>query len=286
MDYHHDFCESFCLEKRHETLHRGGHVKHYLSVYKNFVATSAAVEMSFRTSFILLIFMDAFFFFTSLSSVNIIFNHVDMIGPWNRDQFSFFLCFMLMLDNLHMMMFSQSFWELSFNIRTGQLDYTILRPLNILFSVFFRHFRVSSLFNTPIFAGFLIYYGLKCDISTLSWLMLPICLVLALSLFIAIEFVLSACMFWTTDGNGINFLRMQFQQVARWPQHVYLGSMRKLFTIILPILVVGSYPVKFLLNPASSWSYLLILFALIIIFMTLAHYTWVFALRHYDSASS
>ena len=260
-------------------------MRHYLNVYKKFVSTSAAVEMSFRTSFILLIFMDAFFFSTSLGSVNIIFNHVETIGPWSRTEFSFFLCFMLMIDNLHMMMFSQSFWELSLNIRTGQLDYTILRPLHIIFSVFLRHFRVSSLFNTPLFAGFLIYFGLQCELSVLSWIMLPFCLILALSLFVFIEFSLSACMFWTTDGNGINFLRMQIQQVARWPQHIYLGAMRKLFTVVVPILVVGSYPVEFLLD-SQKW-YLMIYFIItLIVSIVLAHVIWTYALRHYDSASS
>lgn len=260
-------------------------MRHYLSVYKKFVSTSAAVETSFRTSFVLLIFMDAFFFLTSLTSINIIFNHVDTIGPWNRDQFSFFLCFMLMLDNLHMMIFSQSFWELSFNIRTGALDYIILRPLSIIFNVFFRHFRVSSLFNTPLFLGSLIYFGIKCNLSLTSWLLLPFFLILALCLFISIEFILSALMFWTTDGNGINFLRMQMQQMARWPAHIYQGMLRKVFTVLIPVLLVGSTPSNFLLGMSSPAS-LIFFIGILIIFMFLTHLIWKYALRFYDSASS
>jgi ABC-2 type transport system permease protein len=249
------------------------------------MSTSIAVETSFRTSFVLLIFMDAFFFTTSLSSINIIFNHVDVIGPWNKDQFSFFLCFMLMLDNLHMMIFSQSFWELSSNIRTGQLDYTILRPLNIIFSIFFRHFRISSLFNTPLFAGFLIYYGMRCDLSMLSWFLIPMLLVMSLTLYVSIEFILSALMFWTTDGNGINFLRMQLQQVARWPSHIYFGYMKKIFTVAIPILAVGSSPTTFLLD--NSKIEIIVTFSFIIIlFILLANFVWKYALRRYESASS
>ena len=260
-------------------------MRHYLSVYKMFMSTSIAVETSFRTSFVLLIFMDAFFFTTSLSSINIIFNHIDTIGPWDRDQFSFFLCFMLMLDNIHMMVFSQSFWELSTNIRTGQLDYTILRPLNIIFSIFFRHFRISSLFNTPLYAGFLIYYGMRCDLSMLSWALLPVLLLMSLTLYVCIEFILSALMFWTTDGNGINFLRMQLQQVARWPNHIYIGYMKKIFTVAVPVLVVGSYPTSFLLDN-SKFSILSLFTIIIILFVFLANYVWKYAVRRYESASS
>ena len=198
---------------------------------------------------------------------------------------SFFLCFMLMLDNLHMMMFSQSFWELSSDIKTGQLDYTILRPLNIIFSIFFRHFRISSLFNTPLYAGFLIYYGLQCDLSPLSWMLLPLFLVMALALYVSIEFILSALMFWTTDGNGINFLRMQLQQVARWPNHIYFGYMKKIFTIVVPVLIVGSNPTAFLLD--NSKLEIMVSFSIILlIFIFLANFVWSYALRRYESASS
>jgi len=257
----------------------------YLGVYKKFISTSAAVETSFRTSFILLVLMDTFFFFTSLSSLNIIFNHVDIIGHWNRDQFSFFLCFMLMLDNLHMMMFSQSFWELSFNIRTGALDYVILRPLNIIFNVFFRHFRVSSLFNTPLYLGFLIYFGIRCELDLISWVLLPLFLILSLILYISLEFMMSALMFWTTDGNGINFLRMQMQQMARWPAQIYQGLLRKVFTTFIPVLLIGSAPLNFILgtNKTTALSYFILALG---ISLTLTHYTWKFALRFYESASS
>jgi ABC-2 type transport system permease protein len=258
---------------------------HYWDVYKKFVSTSVSVETSFRTSFILLIFMDFFFFFSSIGSVSFIFDHVVNIGPWEKNQLLFFLTFMLMIDNLHMMIFSQSFWEFSFHIKTGQLDYVILKPMNTIFSVFFRHFRASSLFNTPLFLGYLIYYGIQVDLTAFYWALLPFLIVLSLALLVVIEFILSTSMFWLTDGMGINFLRMQMQQLARWPNFIYQGLIRKVLTVVLPILLVGSGPVHFLLDK-NAWQLLATMVVALVILTFVLLISWKVGLRRYDSASS
>ncbi len=260
-------------------------MRHYWNVYKKFVSTSVSVETSFRTSFILLIFMDFFFFCSSVFSVNFIYDHVASIGPWQRDHLLFFITFMLTIDNLHMMIFSQSFWEFSFNIRTGALDYVILKPMSTIFSVFFRHFRASSLFNTPLFVGALIYYGIKIEITPLDWVLMPFLLIMGLALLVVIEFILSTSMFWMTDGTGINFLRMQMQQLARWPNFVYQGILRKVLTIIVPVLLIGSGPVHFLVDK-SQWQLLALMVIIFFGLCGLLRIIWNFGLRHYDSASS
>lgn len=260
-------------------------ILHYWDVYKKFVSTSVSVETSFRTSFVLLIFMDVFFFFSSIGSVTFIYDHVVAIGPWQKNQLLFFLTFMLMIDNLHMMIFSQSFWEFSFNIKTGQLDYVILKPMNTIFSVFFRHFRASSLFNTPLFLGHLIYYGIQIGLSPFDWVLVPPLIALGLGLLVVIEFILSTSMFWLTDGIGINFLRMQMQQLARWPNFIYQGAVRKFLTVFLPILLVGSGPVHFLLDK-NRWQLLASMVVALTVLTGLLLVIWRVGLRRYDSASS
>ena len=77
-------------------------MKTYLKVYKKFFETSLAEASSFRTSFILIMFMDLIFYFTTLSSVSFIYDHVSTIGPWSKNQLMFFIAFMLTMDHLHM----------------------------------------------------------------------------------------------------------------------------------------------------------------------------------------
>lgn len=78
---------------------------------------------------------------------------------------------------------------------------------------------------------------------------------------------------------------MQLQQVSRWPDYIYQRTIKKVFTIAFPILVIGSAPVRFLYDN-KLYENILLLIGAIIIFYFLLLKLWDIALRRYDSASS
>ena len=260
-------------------------VIYYLRIYQMFISTSVSVGVSFRTSFILLVFMDLFFYFSALASVSFIYDHVQTIGPWDKNQLLFFISFMLGIDHLHMTLVSESFWELSHSIRSGDLDFILLRPANSIFSVFFRYFRASSLLNIFLVWGFIIYYGIQVELSLVSWILIPFLVVLGFLLFIVIEFNISTSMFWLKEGLGINFLRMQLQQLARWPNFIYASLARKVLMVCLPILLVGSGPVHFLYD-YGRWPLIVGMFVATCVFAVILKFIWRCALQKYNSASS
>lgn len=277
------------MEERYSYVHGGGdvmnQVKHYLSIYKKFIATSFSVQLSFRTSFTLLILMDIFFYVSTLATVDFVYDHVSTIGPWEKNKLMFFISFMLCVDHLHMTLLSESFWVLARQIRTGELDFILLKPVHSIFSIFFRYIRPSSMTNTFVAWGFLAYYGSKVPLETISWFLLPIFLLMAFALLAVVEIIISTAMFWMTEGLGINFLRMQIQSLARWPDFVYKLVARRLFTVLMPILLIGSAPVRFLLD-LESWDYLAGMVAAIFVFGWLMFKIWSHALIRYESASS
>jgi ABC-2 type transport system permease protein len=260
-------------------------IRTYAATYAKFLETSTSVAMSFRTSFVLLIIMDLCFYLSTFSTVNFIYEHVAMIGPWQRDQLLFFISFMLIIDNLHMTFVSENFWELSFSIRTGAFDFVVLRPLSTIFSTFFRHFRPSTLLNLPVAIFFLIKYGLAVELAPLAWALIPVMVLLSFTLLLLIEFTLCTSMFWLVDGFGINFLRMQMQQLARWPDFVYGALSRRVLITAIPILLIGSGPVTFLFDQ-SAWQLLALMLMAIVLFFFILKFFWRLGLRRYDSASS
>ena len=260
-------------------------LKHYLAVYQKFAATSFTEAMSFRTSFVLLVLMDIFFYFSSLATVSFIYDHVETIGPWNRSQLMFFISFMLAVDHLHMTFISESFWMMARQIKTGDMDFILLRPLHSIFSVFFRHVRASSLFNTPVVWGVLIYYGRALPLEWYQWVLIPPLLIAAFILLALIEFLVSTSMFWMTEGMGINFLRMQMQSLSRWPDFIYQGISKRIFTVAVPLLLIGSAPVHFLYD-FQNWHYLVGMGLAIVILWKVLLVLWRIALRRYESASS
>lgn len=260
-------------------------MKYYLSLYKSFVATSTSVAMSFRTSFFLLIIMDIFFISASLLSVDYIYDHVQQIGGWSKYQLLFFTCFMLVIDQIHMMIFSTNFWVIGDDIKTGQLDYTLLKPSNSLFNCFVRYFRPSAVVTSFVAIGGLVYYGKALELAWHQWTLIPLFMLWGLVLLVIIEIIVSTFMFWLTEGSGINFIRMGLQRVSRYPHFIYGNIARKVFLILVPVLFIGSAPVEFLFNYQSYQLLLGMLLATILLGLLLKKF-WTRALNQYESASS
>lgn len=259
--------------------------RHYLNVYSGFLSNSFSEAMNFRVHFILLIVMDLFFYFSALASVNIIYNHVETIGPWNRDQLSFFLSVMLAVNQLHMTFISQSFWEMVVILRKGDLDFTLLKPIGSIFIVFFRYIRPGSFMNIFVTWGCVIYFGLNLNLSWVSWVMLPFLILLGFILSSSLDMVIACSMFWMLEGTGINFLRMELQQLSRWPDFIYSGVIRKALTVVVPVLLIGNAPVRFLFN-YQDWIMMAGLFAAIAVSWALLKVLWQAGLNQYESASS
>lgn len=260
-------------------------MKTYLRVYRKFVETSLAAAMSFRISFVLIIIMDLIFYATSYFTVDFIYDHVNLIGSWKREQLLFFLSFMLCLDNLHMIVISENFWVFNYIVRTGEMDFVLLRPLNSIFSVFFRHFRAASLVNVPLAHGMLYYFAYQLELPWTSIIMIPFLLILSFFLLVSLEIIISTATFWMTEGYGINFLRMQMQKMSRWPHFVYHGLWKIMFLWCFPVLLVGSAPSSVVYNE-NSLAWLAALVGALIVSMFVMLKIWSIGVKNYESASS
>jgi ABC-2 type transport system permease protein len=260
-------------------------LRRYALVYREFLSTSVTEATSYRLHFVLLVAMDLFFYGSTLWSVGFIFDHVDAIGPWGRSQVLLFMSFMLAVDHLHMTFVSENFWIFSFELKAGKLDFVLIRPLGALFSVFFRHVRVASLCNIVVPWACIVHFGRQAGLSPLAWALLPPLVLLALTLLVSLEILLSMSMFWLVESMGINFLRMQLQQVARWPDVAYRHAAQRLFTFVFPVLLVGSAPVRFLLDPMDHGHLLGMVAAILASWIAIAA-LWRVGLRAYESASS
>lgn len=260
-------------------------LRRYFEVYKQYWVQQLALAASFRLNFSLMILFDIMYYAVSLLTIDIIFLYSGHIGSWDRNQFMFFAAFMMALDNIHMAMISQGFWIFATNIRLGGLDHYLVKPVHPLFSCFVQHFRPTLLISAIIPWSALYYFAQKCELSLLSMAMLPLLLMLGLVLLVCIEIAISMLNFVTIEGAGINFFRMQLQAVGRWPNFIYGSLTRRVFTFILPVLIVGSFPVTFLFDNTRLDVLGGIALAVGGAFVVMVK-AWQWGIRRYQSASS
>lgn len=260
-------------------------VRHYARVFREVFAVNLTQATSFRAHFALMLIMEFFFFGTVLGTVDMVFAHVETIGVWNREQFLFFVCFALAVNQLHTTFVSYGYWRLGDDLIRGNLDFHLLKPLSLHFTVFFRHIRIASVLVIPASWVLVAYWGWRAGLEPWAWVALGPLMLLSFATMVAFETLLATAMFLTIDGTGINFIRMQLQSVSRWPDFIYADGPRTLFTFVLPVLLLANAPVRFLFDPRDSALLLWMLpcFGLLCWLNGLA---WRAALDGYGSASS
>ena len=258
-------------------------MKKYLLIYKEFFKTSLSEALSFRFNFILQLFMNICFIGSFFFNSIFIFHHVDLIGFWNKEEFLFFLSFVLFLNQIHSFLIAVNYWSFSDDIQIGNFDFTLLKPISSLFITFFNRLTIPSFSTVLVSLYLLIYFGLQLNLSVAVWLSLPFCCFLSIALLCGIEIIISLLNFFTIEGGGINQIRLQAQQISRWPDFIYQKQLR---FFLIPVLATTSIPVRWILD-TSYWSWLLIMIlATFTLWFLIIFWLWPKGLKFYESASS
>ena len=257
----------------------------YLAVLKQQFLNSLAKLMSFRLSFVLTVLFDIAAFLTFYYTTDIIFMHVVSIGGWTREHFLFFIFWMQSVNCLHSAIAAPNFWNFATEVRNGNLDFRLLRPLGSLFDVFTAITRPIALLMLPVVMGFVIYYGIALHVAFWGWIAMPFLWLLSFVLLMLLEILISMGLLWTKGGDGINFVRIHVQQFEKWPDFVYPNPMRLFFTRVLPCLAAGTFPVKAVLGLGEWWEIPFLVFMTFVVWHVIGK-LWMLGLKRYESASS
>ena len=257
----------------------------YLGVLGQLLLNSLSKLLSFRLNFILFLFAELAAFGTFYLTVDFLYQHITTVGGWNRTHFMFFIIWWQCVMNLHSAFAAPNFWNFASELQNGNLDFRLLRPLGSLFDTFTAITRPISLVIFPLNASLLVYYGSQIPLSASKWLAVTPLLLLSLTLTILVELLIAMSMFWTTGGNGVNFIRMQCQQISKWPDFVYPRVFRIAFTVGIPILATSTFSVRALFNDGAWWEVPFLVCACITLWLVIGQ-LWRLGLRRYESASS
>lgn len=172
-------------------------------------------------------------------------------------------------------------------VRTGNFDYAVSKPLNPLFYSLARLTDILDLaFLVPI-AGLVIYTVLKLNIVlTPAAVFLYLFLLLTGMLIVLGIHIISACVvIRTEEGENFIWLYRETMAVGRFPPEIFSPPVQIFFTFILPIIIIVGFPAKALFG-LLSWPWAIFAFGYAIAFFALSVLFWKGSLKKYSSASS
>lgn len=252
--------------------------------------------MTFRTNFLIEIVSSIGWMAMNLGFYLLVYSYTSSIEGWGKYQFFVFIATTMFINSVVQALFMPNAQELSELVRTGGLDFALLKPVDTQFLLSLRRISWSSLGNFLVAFGLLIYSLLQLDQSEFTvwqYVLYPVYLVCGVLILYSIMISLAATSIWLGRNQTLYDFWFYITNFSRYPMEIYRGnalgeSLRFAFTFIVPVLVVINVPARMMAKPLS-WEYgQLALFAVLATVMALAASRWIFkrALESYRSASS
>ncbi|MFH1923639.1 MAG: ABC-2 family transporter protein [Planctomycetota bacterium] len=272
----------------------------YFRVLLTFARNSLVRDMTFRANFLIETISSMSWIFMNLGFYILIFRHTKEIGAgtgWGQYQFFLFLSTTLLINSLMQILFMRNAHEFSELIRTGTLDFALVKPIDTQFLISFGRVEWSSVGNLVVGLLLMAYSLRKVDYvpGPVQVVLYPIYVASGVAILYSLMITLATTAVWLGRNQTLYNFWFYITNFSRYPMEIYQGPLgnplRWFFTFIIPVLVVVNVPARLLvrpLDPKSTEDWLLPLFAIFATLASLAASRWMFkrALRSYRSASS
>jgi ABC-2 type transport system permease protein len=278
----------------------------YGRVFLTFARNSLVRNMMFRTNFIIECVSSVTWTMMNLGFYLLIFHHTDSIGAgtgWGKWEFFAFLATTMLINSIVQAFFMPNCEDISELIRTGGLDFALLKPIDTQFLISLEKVDWSSLANFVAGLALLVVSLVKMTTRAEEPLVLrPETVVLyafyvlcGVAILYSLMIALSATSIWLGQNRSLYDFWFYITNFSRYPMEIYDGPfgrpLRLICTFLVPVLIVVNVPARIIAQPVSArpeslWP--LALFALVATAGSLLASRWVFvtALRSYRSASS
>ena len=262
---------------------------YHLKLIASFFKTATQAEMAYRVNFFLRLFYAALNLATGVLSLVVVFNQVEAIKGWDLPSAVGLLGVYLVLGALRGLFISPSLESVAGmdgEIWQGTFDFTLLRPVDHLFLVSFRYWRIFALLDLFMALGVLGYavHLMGATLTIGAILRFLITMLCGVTLLYAALLAFSALVFWNTEFLFTWVINDLFQ-LARYPIGLYPGWLRLILTWIIPVGLMTTIPAQALAGTLSDRMLILtVLFTIASLLVAI----WLFrrGLRKYASASS
>ena len=277
----------------------------YFGVMLTFARNSLVRDMTFRTNFILDCITSICWMLMNLGFYVLIFQYTHSIGEatgWGQYEFFVFLATTMFINSVMQAFFMPNAAEFSELIRTGNLDFALLKPIDTQFLISLNKVSWSSLSNFFLAAALLAYSLWKLSQERADFTIAPLAVLLyslyigcGIAILYSLMISLAATSIWLGRNQSLYDFWFYITNFSRYPMEIYNRGVGLvlfgLFTFVIPVLVVVNVPARILaqpLDPRASWEWPLFGFAIVATLFSLAASRWVFrrALLSYRSASS
>jgi ABC-2 type transport system permease protein len=225
-------------------------IARYLNLWASLAKFSLLGEMAFRGNFIVKVFVELLWLAILLLFNFTLFKYTQQIADWDQNQYLCFLgCYFAMAGLLEMLFLSNcnEFAEL---VRTGDLDFFLLKPVDEQFMVSCRTIDWSCAPNVVLGWGVMVYALWGTSVSVLNVLLFLAMFVCGVAMAYGFLLMLTAASVWFMRNQSLMEMWWLFGTLMRYPREIFdrVSAVGLIFSTVIPIMLVTNVPANIIVN--------------------------------------
>ena len=261
---------------------------HYLRVWFASARYSIVRTLMFRGDFFVWSLVEFFWMAVNLLLISVIYRHTESIAGWNKYEMMLLVGTSMLIQRFLMGFFWSSIFEMGRNVRTGNFDFFLAQPGNVMFMATTRKLDPDGLVNSVVATAVVVYAARQLDLHPTAGTIALYVLLVGCGLLIHYSILVMSisAVFWLTSAQGVEGTYFTLTEFSRLPRQAFKGLVKEfLFVWALPVVVVSNAPANTLLHGFEpKWAFWLL--AAAAGWFAVAVLVFYRGLRRYASASS
>jgi ABC-2 type transport system permease protein len=245
------------------------------------------LAMQYRYDFMVDGFIEAFWVVTALVPLAIVFKVRTTLAGWSFGEALMVTGWFTLLQAVLEGAINPSLTAVVDHIRKGTLDFVLLKPADAQFLVSTAKFQPWRSLNVATAIGIFAYgFHLLGRAPSLLGILQALALLGTATLLLYSLWILTvSAAFYVVRVDNLTYLFDSIFDAARWPSSVFRGILRFVFTFIIPLALMTTFPAQAMLGKLSPSTFFTAVMGAVV-FSVLARLMWLRSIGKYTSASS
>lgn len=259
----------------------------YLRLLKMQLSASALVALQYRSDFFIDAGIALFRTATALVPLLVVFGDRTSFAGWSFGEALLVTGWFTFLRGVIEGAISPSLTTVVEHIRKGTLDFVLLKPADAQFLVStarFEFWPLSRLLAAIAIFGYA--FQLLGRWPTVGGVAMAFALLVAATLLLYSLWILTvSAAFYVVKVDNLIYLFDAVLDAARWPSSIFKGALEFIFTFVVPVALMTTFPAEALLGRLAAHTFVLSLLGAAA-FSAFARWVWLRSIGRYTSASS
>ncbi|WP_394846949.1 ABC-2 family transporter protein [Pendulispora brunnea] len=260
-------------------------MRRYLHLLAAQIRTSTLLGLQYRVDFVLDGIIEIFWALTAIVPLFIVFSKRESVAGWSFGESLLVVAWFTLLTGVLEGAIHPSLAAVVEHVRKGTLDFVLLKPADAQFLVSTARFQPWRAVNAVTAMILFVLAFRKIGHGPTPWGIAGALALLAAAMVIlySLGILTVSAAFHVVRVDNLSQLFSSIFDAARWPVAVFRGALRLVFTFVIPLALMTTYPSLALLG-RLPWHAFVLSFVVAIVFAAGSRAIWLRAISQYTSA--